>query len=290
MVDILFPVGRLVQGDVHEMQKTDSKGAPLVVKNGPNNGQPRTEMYFAVAFAKSTEVSWRDTDWGRQLVAEAMAAFPQGQPNRADFAWKVVDGDSAVPDKSNTAPNTKEGFAGHWVVRFTTGYQVTIMNRDGTQQIIEKGVINLGDYVQPFATVNGNQSTQSPGVYINPNAIAFVEKGPRIEKTRDYSNVGFGQAPLPQNAQVVTTPQAGGFNPASAMAPAAAPVPQQPAANVAPQPAMLQPQLPPAVPAAPAAPAAPVGPRMTALATATYDQYIAAGWTDALLKQHGYME
>jgi hypothetical protein len=43
-------------------------------------------------------------------------------------------------------------------------------------------------------------------------------------------------------------------------------------------------------PAAVGLPPAPVGPQMTAKAAGqTHAQFVAAGWTDELLRQHGYM-
>lgn len=69
--------------------------------------------------------------------------------------------------------------------------------------------------------------------------------------------------------------------PASPAATAYAPIP------VVPNPGFVQ--VPPPAPA-PAAPAAPVGRQMTATANGLpYEAYIAQGWTDATLVQHGYM-
>lgn len=73
------------------------------------------------------------------------------------------------------------------------------------------------------------------------------------------------------------TPPAGG-------APAANPA--APAASTAPSPTAY----PSSPPAPPAAPPAAAGPQLTAAANgATYEQLIAAGWTDDTLRQHGLM-
>lgn len=76
-----------------------------------------------------------------------------------------------------------------------------------------------------------------------------------------------------------------------AAVPAPAATPAAPFAGAAPAQPWAQPQAAP-VPVAPAPVAAPVAPQqvMTAAANGvSYEQYIAAGWTDALLVQHGYM-
>ena len=40
LVEILTPVGRIVQGSCFEAKTHDLQGNPLVVKTGPNAGQP----------------------------------------------------------------------------------------------------------------------------------------------------------------------------------------------------------------------------------------------------------
>ena len=53
LTQILTPVGRLVQGDCFEPQTTDAEGKPLLIKNGPNAGQPRVEYFMAIAVPKN---------------------------------------------------------------------------------------------------------------------------------------------------------------------------------------------------------------------------------------------
>ena len=144
-------------------------------------------------------------------------------------------------------------------------------------------------------------------MFLNHNMVALAAYGPEINLGADATAVGFGAgAALPPGASAAPLTQA--FNPAPPAAgappapmpalpapPAAAAyspappipgspiVPPMPPVAVAPAPGFLAP--PPPLPA----PAAPVR-QMTAKAGATpYEEYIKAGWTDAVLIAHGMM-
>jgi hypothetical protein len=280
----LRPGGRLVQGSVHETKDSeDNNGNKKIGKDG----KPRQECFFAIAVPKTPGVSdWKQEAWAQPIVSIAMGAFPGGQHAWPSFAWKVTDGDSNAPNKKGKLPKDTQGFPGNWVVKLGGGFLPQLLTRNGDQRLPAEQRVELGDYVQVACTVAGNGRTDSPGVYINHQAVAFVGYGPRIVVERDYSNVGFGKGPVPQG--VMATPPAGMTAaplPATS-APVAAPV-AAPAAAVPANPAILQAPAAPA-PMPPAPPAAPVR-QMTAAATATYEAYIASGWTDALLVQHGLM-
>ena len=299
---ILTPVGRLVEGSLYKGQTTNKDGTPKVVKKGPNAGRPRVEFYFGVAFPKSSpQEHWARTPWGQVIWAVGHAAFPQGQAGSPQFAWKITDGDSAVPNKSGKKPCDKTGFPGHWVVGFSGGFAPAVWNKDGSVELKDADLVKLGDYIQVSGTVAGNESTESPGVYMNHDMVAFAGVGERISSGPDAAEVGFGQAALPAGAQPV---------PATAMQTAmAAPLvpghsaPPVPAAVYAPPPVVPVVAVSPVVPVvpnqaflavppgapAPLPPAAPVR-RMNPSANGhTYEQMIAAGWTDQLLVQHGHM-
>lgn len=285
MTDILFPVGRLVQGTVHELKEVeDSKGAKKVGKDG----KPMMQCFFSIAIAK-TQADWKLEPWGQTIVQVATGAFPGGQHAWPHFAWKVIDGDSTIPNRKGKLPKDQQGFAGNWVIKMSGGFLPNLVTRDGSQRLPLEQKIELGDYVQALGYVSGNNSTESPGVYLNHRAVAFVGFGERITYERDFSSAGFGQAPVP--AGVLSAPAAGMATASAALAaPAlapAAPLPA-PAAPVAvpPNPAVLQ---APVAPAAPLPPAPVAAKQMTAAATGTYEAYITAGWTDAQLVQHGLM-
>ena len=301
-VNILTPVGRLVQGSLYVPQTTNAEGQPLVVKTGLSAGQPRVDFFFALAIPKGAEKGWHETAWGQLIVGVGYAAFPQAARS-PDFAWKVQDGDSQVPNKKGRKPCEREGYPGHWVLNFSSGFAPKIYNSDGTQQILEPNAVKLGSYVQVSGTVAGNGSTSNPGVFLNHSMLALAGYGPEIVVGPDAASVGFGQGvALPAGASA--TPVGGAFNPTPAPTPGAyAPAPSAPApyaapaaiapapyaapAAIAPNPAFLA--VPPVVSApVPPAPAAPVTRVMSAKANgASYEACIAAGWTDATLAQNG---
>jgi len=224
MTVLTTPVGRLVAGSVYNANTTDWQGAPLVTKTGPNAGQPRSEYFFAVAIPKGTEQHWSQTPWGQIIYTAAVGGFPNGEPQRPDFAWKITDGDSQVPNKSGKIPAQKEGYAGHWVIGFSSAYAPGIVNADGTQQIVEPDAIKTGYYVQVAGSCEPNRNPGNPGVYMNHKFVALVGYGEEIHSGPDASTMGFGGQALPPGASA--TPLAGGFNPQQPN-PAGVPAPQQ---------------------------------------------------------------
>lgn len=325
-IPMLFPVGRMVQGSLYKPNTTDAQNRPLVVKTGPNAGQPRVDYFFAVAILKTPGVThWAHEkspdpnigEWGAKLWAFICNAWPNGQYQRPDFAFKIIDGDSTIPNKQGKKPCDMVGHPGHWVVKFGGGYAPKIVTAKGDAVIADEGAVKPGHYVQVYASVSSNRSDQTPGIYINHRIVAHSGWGEEIISGPDPSSVGFGAAPLPPGASAVPlggmmTPAAGtALPPAAPYAPPAAALPAPagvpatptppaspvpaPAPNMgfvagvtgAPAPAAAVP--PPPAPAA-APPPPPPGRTMTAKAGgATYESFIGQGWNDDMLVQHGYM-
>jgi hypothetical protein len=300
-IDILTPVGRLVAGDVFKANTVDPQGRPLTIKSGPNAGQPRTEYYFAIAIPK-TDPTY-NTEVLAKLQAAAKAGFPtmfdaNGQCVRPDFAWKVVDGDSNVPNQNNTIPSTKEGYPGHWVLSFKGGFAPKAYTKGGEAVITDPEQLKRGYYIRVYGSVAANGDMQKPGVFLNPNMVELVGYGDEINSGPDGAAV-FGGAPvanLPAGASV--TPLAGTPMAMPSQMPAAptgmhAPVftntPAAPVANVQPAQDFLNP--PGGVPAAPqpAAMPAPAAPKTYTVQGAQYtaEQLKAGGWTDAQIATLG---
>lgn len=317
-VDILFPVGRFVQGDLYEPNDKDLEGKPLTVKNGPNAGQARVEYFIGVAIPKDGR-PWWETEWGKQIYQVGAQAFPTaaGLPT---FSWKVMDGDDATVrvdklGKPLKANNTKPGWAGNWVLRFASGYAPKVLTADGSREIAEPGAVKCGYFVQVFGNVTGNGSNSNPGVRLNPNGVALAAYGEEIAQGRDMSQVGFGQGTtLPPGASATpiggmstppATPAMPGATPGTPAMPGAVPsTPAMPGAATPPAhvppntsymagPSGATPGAVPGAPAAPMAPPAPAAPparQMTAKANgASYESFRANNWTDEQLIQHGYM-
>lgn len=282
---ILTPVGRIVQGHPMVEQTKGYGGKPMTTKDGA----PRSQYFFAIAIPK-TDPGWA-TLW-QTISAEAQRSFPNGEWNRPDFAWKVTDGDAAQN-------KGKEGFAGCWVVKCAGGFAPKVWTAGGKALIVDQKQIKCGDYVRAMLNIAGNDDKMKPGVYLNPVLVELVGYGQEIVGGPDGAAV-FSQAPaavLPPGASA--TPVAGapiatpGPTPSGGMpGPGPGPMPGGPVAggplpvpggppvmgNVMPAPDILRPPAP--------------GPQKTMTPKAgqfSYEQMIAAGWTDATLVQHGYM-
>lgn len=315
--EILFPAGRFVYGSLYEPKTTDAQGNPALIKNGPRKGQPLANYLITVAIPKGTETHWAQTSWGQIIWNIGHQAFPQGQAQSPQFAWKITDGDSQIPNTKGKKPIDREGYAKHWVVHFSGMIAPKIYNSDGTKELTENNLINLGDYIQVYGDVCSNDSMQSPGVYMNHRMLAFLGYGERINiapPLPDATSVGFG-GPLPVGASL--TPPVGNFNPAANSVPPQMPVmpPQFAQAAVPPPPPMMPPQniqapMPPqqGMPVVPYTPILngpttqtvlhPVPPPMMppqkimlpAANGTTYEQYKQAGYTDEYLIAAGLLQ
>lgn len=199
--DFLTPVGRLVQGDPFEAQTKNMQGQPLVTMSG----QPTQRYFIAVAFRKD------DANFGAfyaKLVEVARGSFPnlfnaQGQCSHPRFSWKLMDGDGV--DENGKSNATKEGFAGHWVVKFSSSFAPRCFHAGHYQpheQIQDKNAIQRGYFVRVAGTIEGNDNAQKPGLYVNLSMVELAGVGPVITSGPDAASVFGGAAPaLPQGAQ-----------------------------------------------------------------------------------------
>lgn len=304
-LDITTPVGRLVGGSLYDPETKDANGNPLTLKDKVT---PRVDFQFAIAITKTPGVQhWANEPWGGPVWALGAQAFG-AVAQRPDFAWKITDGDSQIPNKKGRKPCDREGYPGHWVIWFNGGYAPQIWNKDGTAQILEKDAVKPGYYIQVFGNMTPNTG-DSPGLYVNHSMVALTAYGPEIRVGPDVSAAGFGQnVALPPGASA--TPPAGSFNPVAPPPVVGAPPVYPPVAGVAAPvapvtsptpvsalPATTYPSSPPPVQTAvapnPGILTPPVGdPRnakLTGTGGGTYEQLITGGWTDALLIAHGHM-
>lgn len=273
------PVGRLVQGDPFKPRTTDQQGNPLTIKSGPNAGQPRSDYFIAIAVPKDSP-EW--PAFKALIDAEAKAAWPQGQFNSPKFSNKIIDGDGM--DDNGKSNADKPGFAGCWVVRFSSGFAPAIWARskvlpehmrspdpESFVQVTFPTALKRGYFIRTAGNVAGNQNQQSPGLYLNYNMVELVGYGEEIVSGPTASQA-FGAAPaaLPTGVSA---------------APTDAPTPSAPAPTPTASPGDA-----PAPYTGYAEPPAPSGPVMTPKANGvTYEAFIAKGWTDEQLKAQGYM-
>ena len=302
------PTGRLVFGDAF-------KPSPVLDDNKKQKVDPVTgallvEYVVGVAFNKQ-DPAWHA--FKAELRQADRAAWPNFfQPNGelvpgVQFFDKIVDGDGR--NKKGELRSSREGFAGHEVVTFASRFAPTCHAFENGRwvQITDPNAIKRGYYIRVDGTTATNNSQQSPGMYRNLSMIALIGYGQEIVGGPD-ANERFGNAPPPLPPGASMTPVA----PAAPMpaAPAAPYVP--PVGGAAFAPVTPPPYTPPSAPAAPPtsttpyptnppapayagymqpppAPAAPIARVMLPSATATYEQYIASGWNDDQLRQHGLM-
>jgi len=296
-ITLTTPVGRIVQGELWKgREKKDDKTGAVIID--PVTQQPAKNWFFAIAIAKQPgHTHWSQTDWGQQIWAEGHRAHPQFAPHPT-FSWKIEDGDSVIPNKKGKKNCDREGHPGHWILKLSSNFAITDTWDANGKNRMDPAAFKTGHYVQVHMSVKGNTGA-SPGVYLNPLMVALSGYGTEIAGGPDVAEAGFGAAPLPAGASAaplaaalpmpgVSAPPAATYS-APPAAPAAMPaLPVMPTA--APSPVPVVPN--PAFLAPPAAPAAPVAPAYTMTAAAggfTRDQYVAQGWTDAMLREKGMM-
>lgn len=272
--NITFPTARLVQGSLYKPSTTDQQGNQLVVKYGANKGQPRVDYWFRIAIAKGAETHWANTPWGQQIWAVGHAAFP-AVVSSPGFSWKIDDGDDTTPNLQRKGKRNcdSEGWAGHWVVKFSGGFAPKIYRSEngGHTQIMEVDAVKPGYYIEVAGSLDGNNNEQKPGVYINHSLICLRAFGPEITFGPDVASAGFGVSPLPAGA-TMTPP------------PSAVPMPAPVAQVIPATPAPMVPPAPPAI-----YPTNPVRAMTAAANGVPYEAYVAQGWTDVMLIQNGLM-
>jgi hypothetical protein len=296
----------------------DFDGNPLKANK---DGTPNTGYYeFGFAVPKNPgETHWANSPFGAIIWAQGHRDHPASAP-RDDFSWKVTDGDSARPGKPykgkpGRAPKDKEGYPGHWVYSFRGSYAPKIhikTSESSYREVPEPGLVQLGDRIAVAGNVVGNTGA-TPGVYLNYSAIVYMglhELGRITSAAADPAKLGFDSIVTTAFQGALPTPGAAPGAPGSLPAfgsnqPPLNNAPPPPANNGAPPPPPAQQQVP-QIPVTPAAgfiqpppppanngapPPPPAGPVMTVKANGnTYAAMIAAGWTDANLKLHGYMQ
>lgn len=204
------PVARLIHGHPLKQQVRTDKATkqPQIGKDG----QQVKEVYIGIAIPKTGEASWKDTDWGKNIVMAALDAehgYDEAMTRRNDFSWKVVDGDSDIPNKEGNAPNSDPYKRGHWVLHLSTRISYNcyhVGKYNPLDAIQDANAIKLGDYVRVNIVAKGNKPAQSPGVYLNPNLFELSRPGEAIIREGsgpDAASV-FGGAPVSTPAPVAT--------------------------------------------------------------------------------------
>jgi hypothetical protein len=211
----------MIGGSLYKAQpRLDNFGKPKI----GNDGKPSTAFNFGYAIPKSSAGDWRQLDWGAQIYAVGKLASP-GVCESPGFAWKVTDGDSTVQNKKGKRPCDREGYAGHWVLWFSQSWAPKVVAKDGTEDpaLTFTEAVVPGDNIQVYMAVKSNMPSPTPGVYLNPIAVAFQSKGTRIElrDAVDTRAVFGGGASAPAVPAVPNVAFLGVPPPAHVMTPAA---------------------------------------------------------------------
>jgi len=315
--DFLSPTGRLVQGDPMEAQTKNMQGQPLMTQSG----QPTQRHFIAVAFKKDDPAFapfYSIIDQTARGSWPSLNIAPPWDP-ACRFSWKVMDGDGI--DDNGKQNGNKEGFAGHWVVKFSSSFAPRCFHAGHYaphEQIQDPKAIQRGYFVRVAGTVEGNSNQQKPGVYVNLGMVELVLARPDLVITTgpDASSVFGNSAPalpaglppapaglpgMPGGAAVLPgfpSPALPGavaavpysLPPTSSAAAPAGPATTFPSSPIAvlPNPGILA--APAGIPVAPPPPPA-AGPRMTAKAGgATFEQFVGQGWSLDQMRAAGYVE
>jgi len=120
------------------------------------------EYYIQIAIKKDDPLLKGLFDTIQGAAAEG---FKNGEPARADFAWKFKDGD--------TNPE-RNGWAGCFVFTFRTRFTPNAIVDNKNQQIIDPHAIKPGYQVRVAYTVKANGNQMKPGVYLNFTMVQLV--------------------------------------------------------------------------------------------------------------------
>lgn len=229
--EISAPTGRLVWGDPHKMSPV-MDDTTKQQKRHPQTGEPLVECSFGVAYDKN-DPEWHSYYW--VLKGADKAEWPQfhdAQGNvlpGAVFADKITDGDG-YNKKGQLRAREGNGYAGCFVVKYASQFPVNCFTFDHQQNrwvVAPDGMIKPGDYIRVSGSTQSNKSTQSPGMYRNPNMVALVGKGTPIVASGGDPDAAFGKTPPPLPPGATIVPQA----PVAPMPPAGGPgVPPVPGA------------------------------------------------------------
>lgn len=247
---IVSPIGRIVEGDPWTAQEKDASGQLRVIKTGPNAGKPNPQFYIGLAVPKLVNGQNNQDFAAFYAFVDQVARtgwpnlFPNGGPCiRQDFAWKIRDGDGF--SREGKPLKDKPGFAGHWVISFASSFapEVVVETSPGVYAAItDKELVKRGYYVRVGASISSNESTQTPGLYLNLEKLELKGKG-EVINTGISAAQAFGQqaaGAIPEGMQALTAadlagaPAGFGGAPAGQVAQPGFPSPGAPAAGFPP--------------------------------------------------------
>jgi len=210
---MVSPVGRIFQGDLVTINKTDHQDRPLEER--------KWNRYFAIAIPKNDPTAGpflgaiqQAAYSGYQTVQNGQGILPFIEKGLGSgFAWKIEDGDDESLRKKDGSLKYPAGSParGCWVVKFNTTLEIAAC--DHLNQPLDPAAIKCGYTVDVSMSISINGATDNTaGIYVNPNTVRLREYteeiviGPSIEQ-----QFGGATVAAPQNA-----PANGAFGAASA--------------------------------------------------------------------------
>ncbi len=168
---ILETIGRFVQGSLFEGSTKDHLGN----ERRDRQGNPKIQFYLGLAVPQGDAFN---ALWAA-ITAKAALDFPGGEYNQPGFAWKIENG-----DQEKFA--NREGLAGHWLIRMTSGYAIKCVDASNPPQpITDPNMAKRGCYLQVSIGVVGNGQPPvaqggKPGMYLNPRIAMLAGFGTEI--------------------------------------------------------------------------------------------------------------
>ena len=241
---LVLPAGRIVGGNPTAFEQAIDyyTKQPKIDKNG----QPLKEHRIDLAINKA-EFMQQVWPYVLQEVTKVYPQYANVNPEQLDmnrFAWKIVNGDSpACPQGSNVPYNTRDGYAGCYIIKIRTSAFAPYIYKfeNGAYRLIQPEEIKVGDYIVANVNLTVHQEKDG-GLYWNPNGYELVGYGQAIKGsgTADPMQLfGGQQRALPAGASATPISSA----PAGAQMPMAQPAPamQAPMAQPVAQPAQAMP-------------------------------------------------
>lgn len=223
--EFLTPIGRLVQGSVWDLNDTDGDGKPLLTQDQ----KPKVQCYFALAIDKANPEF--GPFWNIMLDV-AKRGYPQwfdanGNCTHPQFAWKYADGDGV--DKNGKPNNTKVGWAGHHVLKFSSSFLPRCFQKgryDESQKLTDRNSVQTGYFGRVGGLMSVNIGSKVPGLYMNADLFELHFVGDVISSGRNAAEtlanapastfVPQGAIALGQSVPSQATPGAGAAMPGMA--------------------------------------------------------------------------
>ena len=199
-VNITSPVGRLVMGSLYTGYTTDAENKPLVYKNGPDAGKPRLNFSSRSPSPKPASHIGLIPNGGERFSKLEPKHFPRRIKLRPSLGRSRM-GIRSFPRRRRAFPiRTKVGKE-----IGSSSFQAPSLRKSIVKKarlISKRRELNLAFFVQVAFSVDGNQSTSQPGVYLNHSMVCLRGFGPEIVIGPNVEDAGFGAAPLPAGASL----------------------------------------------------------------------------------------